>query len=88
MTGGPENLQSRFGLGQVTTDFLFDDEQPEKNHSSTKDSTTSPGIKSYLQMVDTVDKFPILTQSHPGKVSSLLLHVANICCKQLAHLIV
>ncbi|KAI5796737.1 armadillo-type protein [Pyronema domesticum] len=70
MTGGPENLQSRFGLGQVTTDFLFDDEKPEKNHSSTKDSTTSPGIKSYLQMVDTVDKFPILTQSHPGKLSA------------------
>jgi hypothetical protein len=25
-------------------------------------------VKSYLQMMDTENNFPILTQSHPGKV--------------------
>ena len=61
---------SRFGLGQINTaDFLFDDEQVGKNSSSKKTQTTSPDVKSYLQMMDTNDKFPVLTQSHHGRVS-------------------
>ncbi|KAF8540796.1 armadillo-type protein [Trichophaea hybrida] len=69
-----DNLQSgssRFGLGQINTaDFLFDDDQADKNNSTKKALTTSPDVKSYLQMMDTNDKFPILTQSHPGKLSA------------------
>ena len=53
------------GLGQInTTSFLFDDEDA-------KESTTSPDVKSYLQMNATTDKFPILVRrdDHPGVVS-------------------
>ncbi|KAA8895705.1 armadillo-type protein [Sphaerosporella brunnea] len=62
---------SRFGLGSINTaDFLFEDDQAEKNSSSKKAVTTSPNVKSYLQMMDTENNFPILTQSHPGKLSA------------------
>ncbi len=53
------------GLGHInTTSFLFDDEDA-------KESTTSPDVKSYLQMNATDDKFPILvrTNDFPGAVS-------------------
>jgi len=60
---------SRFGLGSInTSDFLFDDDQTDKSNAEKKTATTSPDVKSYLQMMDTDNKFPILTQSHPGKV--------------------
>lgn len=52
-------------LGQInTTSFLFDDEDA-------KESTTSPDVKSYLQMNATDDKFPILVRrnDYPGVVS-------------------
>ena len=65
----PFQKASRFGLGQVNTaDFLFDDETQEKDNAAKKKTqTTSPDAKSYyLQMMDTNDKFPILTQT--GKV--------------------
>lgn len=54
-------------LGQInTTSFLFDDEDA-------KEATTSPGVKSYLQMNATDDKFPILVRrnDYPGVVSHL-----------------
>lgn len=64
---------SRFGLGQVNTaDFLFDDETQEKDNAAKKKTqTTSPDVKSYLQMMDTNDKFPILTQT--GKVREITI---------------
>lgn len=60
---------SRFGLGSINTaDFLFDDDHTDKSNAEKKTATTSPDVKSYLQMMSTDNKFPILTQSHPGKV--------------------
>ena len=53
------------GLGHInTTSFLFDDEDA-------KETTTSPDVKSYLQMNATNDNFPILVRhnQHPGVVS-------------------
>lgn len=62
---------SRFGLGQINTaDFLFEDDHSDQNNTAKKAQTTSPDVKSYLKMMDTNDKFPILTQSHPGKLSA------------------
>jgi hypothetical protein len=73
----PTQSTSRFGLGQVNTaDFLFDDESPEKTQAVKKTQTTSPDVKSYLQMMDTNDKFPILTQT--GKVRA----IPGTQCKQ------
>lgn len=61
----PTQSRSRFGLGQINpAEFLFDD-TADKSHGK-KTQTTSPDVKSYLQMMDTNDKFPILTQT--GKV--------------------
>lgn len=60
----PEH-SATMGLGQInTTSFLFDDED-------SKESTTSPDVKSYLQMNATDDKFPILVRrdEFPGVVS-------------------
>ena len=60
----PEH-SATMGLGQInTTSFLFDDED-------SKESTTSPDVKSYLQMNATDDKFPILVRRNefPGVVS-------------------
>ncbi|KAI5852319.1 armadillo-type protein [Tricharina praecox] len=62
---------SRFGLGSINTaDFLFDDDHTDKSNAEKKTATTSPDVKSYLQMMSTDNKFPILTQSHPGKLSA------------------
>ncbi len=61
----PEHSAS-MGLGQLnTTSFLFDDDEKPK------ESTTSPDVKSYVQMTD--DKFPILVRrdEYPGTVSTL-----------------
>ena len=60
---------SASSLGQInTTGFLFGDDeaQGKKEHS-----TTSPDVKSYLQMNATDDKFPILVRrnDYPGLVS-------------------
>ncbi|KAI9815703.1 MAG: hypothetical protein M1827_002099 [Pycnora praestabilis] len=68
------DFASVMSLGQInTTGFLFgdDDEKP----SSTKreqPSTTSPDVKSYLQMNATDDKFPILVRrnDYPGLLSA------------------
>jgi len=65
---------SFLSLGQInTTRFLFDDEA-EKSFGTKKDpsgSTTSPDVKTYLQMNATDDKFPILVRrdEFPGLVS-------------------
>ncbi|MCJ1399136.1 hypothetical protein MMC11_002338 [Xylographa trunciseda] len=62
---------SVIGMGPInTTGFLFgdDDEKP----SAQKESTTSPDVKTYLQMNTTDDKFPILIRNnhHPGLLSA------------------
>ena len=62
----PEH-SATMGLGQInTTSFLFDDED-------SKESTTSPDVKNYLQMNATDDKFPILVRRNefPGVVSNM-----------------
>lgn len=64
---------STLNFGQInTTGFLFGDDDSER-HSVRKEhnSTTSPDVKSYLQMNATDDKFPILVRrdDHPGLVS-------------------
>lgn len=54
---------------------LLFDEDPERNGSSkTIQPAASPGIKGYLQMNSTDDKFPILVRrdSYPNIVSLLL----------------
>ncbi|KAL6720161.1 hypothetical protein ACLMJK_002082 [Lecanora helva] len=61
----PEH-STTMGLAHInTTSFLFDDED-------SKESTTSPDVKSYLQMNATDDKFPILVRrdDHPGVLSA------------------
>ena len=61
----PEN-STTMGLGHInTTSFLFGDDD-----ENAKDSTTSPDVKSYLQMNATDDKFPILVRRNefPGVV--------------------
>ena len=63
------DLTSAMGMASIsTTSFLFDDE--EKSHGQ-KESTTSPDVKTYLQMNTTDDKFPILIRNNhqPGVVS-------------------
>ena len=65
----PEHSPS-MTIGQLnTTSFLFDEEE------NTKESATSPDVKSYLQMTD--DSFPILVRrdeqsgpvSHPSSIT-------------------
>lgn len=62
---------SVISMGPInTTGFLFGDDD-EKPSAAQKESTTSPDVKSYLQMNTTDDKFPILIRNnhHPGLVS-------------------
>lgn len=62
----PEH-SATMGLGHInTTSFLFGDDD------DSKESTTSPDVKNYLQMNATDDKFPILVRRNefPGVVSS------------------
>ena len=66
----PTDYSSIIGMGPInTTGFLFGDD--DEKTSAQKDSTTSPDVKSYLQMNTTDDKFPILIRNnvHPGLVS-------------------
>ena len=59
---------SAMGMSHLNpTSFLFDDEE---KHSGQKESTTSPDVKTYLQMNTTDDKFPILIRNNhqPGVV--------------------
>ena len=61
---------SIMGVGHInTTGFLFGDD--DEKSQARKESTTSPDVKSYLQMNATDDKFPILVRrdDHPGLVS-------------------
>ncbi len=61
-------------LGQInTTSFLFDDED-------TKEATTSPDVKNYLQMNATDDKFPILVRrnDYPGVVSLIRTYFPQV----------
>ncbi|KAI9759398.1 MAG: hypothetical protein M4579_002387 [Chaenotheca gracillima] len=67
------DLASVLGLGQInTTRFLFGDDDSEKPLRKDQHSTTSPGVKSYLQMNATDDKFPILVRrdDFPGLLSA------------------
>lgn len=60
----PEH-SATMGLGHInTTSFLFGDDE------DSKESTTSPDVKNYLQMNATDDKFPILVRrnEYPGVV--------------------
>ena len=73
---------SAIGMGPInTTGFLFGDE--DEKPSAQKESTTSPDVKTYLQMNTTDDKFPILIRNnvHPGLVRIFILshtaHYAN-----------
>lgn len=61
------------GLGHInTTGFLFGDD--DEKAAAKKEAATSPDVKTYLQMNDTNDKFPILVRrdGYPGLVSSSL----------------
>lgn len=60
------------GLGHInTTGFLFGDD--DEKTAAQKEATTSPDVKTYLQMNDTDDKFPILVRrdGYPGLVSTI-----------------
>ncbi|KAK4694979.1 pumilio RNA-binding family, partial [Lecanoromycetidae sp. Uapishka_2] len=62
----PEH-SATMGLGHInTTSFLFGDDD------DSKESTTSPDVKNYLQMNATDDKFPILVRRNefPGVLSA------------------
>ncbi|KAI9800409.1 MAG: hypothetical protein M1833_003295 [Piccolia ochrophora] len=64
---------SVLGLGQInTTGFLFGDDDAERGSAKKDNPTTSPDVKSYLQMNATDDKFPILVRrnDHPGLLSA------------------
>jgi len=66
------DLTSVLGLGQInTTGFLFGDDDEKPQVKKDQNLTTSPGVKSYLQMNATDDKFPILVRrdDYPGLVS-------------------
>lgn len=76
----PEHSAS-MGLGHInTTSFLFGDDD-EKS----KESTTSPDVKSYLQMNATDDKFPILVRrdEFPGVVSRTPMSRSNLHLRPL-----
>lgn len=62
---------SMMGLGHInTTGFLFDND--DEKAAAKKEATTSPDVKTYLQMNDTDDKFPILVRrdGYPGLLSA------------------
>ncbi|KAL7271165.1 hypothetical protein RUND412_006099 [Rhizina undulata] len=64
---------SILGLEQQlnTTKFLFDDEVDKSASTKHHQATASPDVKTYLQMTDTEDQFPILVrrESYPGRLS-------------------
>ena len=65
------------GIGHInTTGFLFGDD----DEGSKKESTTSPDVKSYLQMNATDDKFPILVRhdDYPGVVCATPGYMADV----------
>jgi hypothetical protein len=66
------DLTSVLGLGHInTTGFLFGDDDEKTQVRKEQNSTTSPDVKTYLQMNATDDKFPILVRhnDYPGQVS-------------------
>lgn len=68
------DYSSVMGLGHInTTGFLFGDD--DEKSTAKKESTTSPDVKSYLQMNATDDKFPILVrrEEYPGLVNDSYL---------------
>lgn len=79
---------SMMGLGHInTTGFLFGDD--DEKAAAKKEAATSPDVKTYLQMNDTSDKFPILVRrdGYPGLVSSSISHGSHprlIGCLQLS----
>ncbi|KAI9837614.1 MAG: hypothetical protein M1837_002948 [Sclerophora amabilis] len=71
--GNTPDLASVLSLGQInTTSFLFGDDDPENAAKKAQQATTSPDVKSYLQMNATDDKFPILVRrdDYPGLLSA------------------
>ena len=78
----PEH-SATMGLGHInTTSFLFGDDD------DSKDSTTSPDVKSYLQMNATDNKFPILVRRNefPGVVRGSLIFNARVMTNGLPQL--
>ncbi|KAI9872792.1 MAG: hypothetical protein M1830_001186 [Pleopsidium flavum] len=70
---GMPDLASVLGLGQInTTGFLFGDDDEKSQVRKDQNLTTSPDVKSYLQMNATDDKFPILVRrdEYPGLLSA------------------
>lgn len=70
-----QDYSSVLGLGHInTTGFLFGDD--DEKTAAKKEATTSPDVKSYLQMNATDDKFPILVrrEEYPGLVSDVTCH--------------
>ena len=66
------DLTAVLGLGHInTTGFLFGDDDEKSQVRKEQNSTTSPDVKTYLQMNATDDKFPILVRhnDYPGQVS-------------------
>ncbi|KAI9836195.1 MAG: hypothetical protein M1819_001532 [Sarea resinae] len=67
------DLASVLSLGQInTTGFLFGDDDEKGSGKKEQNLTTSPDVKSYLQMNATDDKFPILVRrnDYPGLLSA------------------
>ena len=81
------DLTSQLSLGQInTTGFLFGDDDTDKPVMKKQNaSTTSPDVKSYLQMNATDDKFPILVRrdDYPGLVGP---HPSFAVCSDAADL--
>ncbi len=54
-------IASSLSLGQInTTGFLFGDDDEKPLTKKDPNSTTSPDVKSYLQINTADDKFPVL----------------------------
>lgn len=77
-------LPPAVGLGHLNTSFLFTDD----DEAAKKESTTSPDVKSYLQMNATDDKFPILVRrdEYPGVVCVTVCRTCMFCSDQLLQL--
>ena len=72
-TSTERSAMASMGLGQInTTKFLFGEDEAERHGGKTNpNSTTSPKVKSYLQMNATDENFPILVrhEEYPNMVS-------------------
>jgi hypothetical protein len=76
------DVSSVLSLGQInTTGYLFGDDDA----GSVQGDTTSPDVKSYLQLNATDDKFPVLLRgNNSGEVSPVLSFIRSVCGLQLS----